>query len=187
MEESEIPRKRWTRAEYRHLTEIGILEDGRVELVNGEIWNKIDKGRPHITSCTRLLPAIVSTCGFEGLQIRSSVPLTEESDPEPDLALLAKGLECYLEQDPGPADVVFIAEVSDKTLRADLTIKQKLYGSVGIPEYWVVDIPNRLLHVFRQPTETGYASETILSTEEEVRPLSASDSPIRVADLLPQR
>lgn len=35
---ADIPRKLWTRAEYRHLTEIGVLEDGKVELVNGEIW-----------------------------------------------------------------------------------------------------------------------------------------------------
>jgi Uma2 family endonuclease len=60
-----------------------------------------------------------------------------------------------------------------------------MYARSGIPEYWVVDIPNRLLHVFREPTETGYASEMILTPEEEVRPLAAPESAIRVADLLP--
>ena len=185
MTEAKIPRKRWTWAEYRHLTAIGILEDGKVELVNGEIWCKVDKGFPHSAAVSRLLKAIASTCDYDCLQLRSSVPLSKVSDPEPDLALLAHSLVYYLESDPGPSDVVFVAEVSDLTLCADLTIKCCLYGSAGIPAYWVVDIPNRLLHVFRSPNETGYAEETILNTDEQVYPLAAPEKAVRVADLLP--
>jgi len=78
-----------------------------------------------------------------------------------------------------------VVEAADSTLRLDLTAKARQYGSAGIPDYWVVDIPNRLLHVFREPTPDGYASETVLIPEDEVRLLAAPDAAVRVADLLP--
>ena len=101
------------------------------------------------------------------------------------MAVLAESLKQYLEQDPTPADTLLAIEASNTTLRADMSVKQLLYARSGILEYWVVDIPNRLLHVFREPTADGYASETILTTDDEVRPLAAPDSAVRVADLLP--
>lgn len=99
--------------------------------------------------------------------------------------MLAQTLEHYLEIEPTEKDTLLVAEASDSTLRSDLTRKVRQYGSVGIPEYWVVDIPNRLLHVFRSPTETGYAEETILTMGDTVCPLAAPDSAVRVIDLLP--
>ena len=156
-----------------------------MELVNDEIWRKIDKDRRHSAALTYLLAAIAGVCDYECLQIRASTPLSDDSEPEPDLAMLANSLIHYVDCDPGPSDVVFVAEISVLTLYADLTVKQLLYARSGIPEYWVVDIPNRLLHVFREPTADGYASGTILTTADEVRPLAAPDSVVRVADLLP--
>ncbi len=179
------PRKLWTRQEYRHLTEIGILEDGKVELVNGEIWQKMGQGRRHTIVVMWLIRALAPIFGFERLQSQSSLPVNDYSEPEPDLAVLAESLDHYLEQDPTPADTLLAVEAANTTLRTDLTVKQLLYAQSGIPEYWVVDIPNRLLHVFREPTETGYFSETILTPEDEVRPLAASDAAVRVFDLLP--
>jgi Uma2 family endonuclease len=79
------------------------------------------------------------------------------------LAVLSESLEHYLEQDPTPADTLLAIEASNTTLRADMTVKQLMYARSGIPEYWVVNIPNRLLHVFREPTESGYVSETIFN------------------------
>ena len=58
-------------------------------------------------------------------------------------------------------------------------------SSADIPEYWAVDIPSRLLHVFREPTTDAHASETILTTDQEVLPLAAPDAAVRVAGLLP--
>lgn len=185
MATADTPRKLWTRAEYRRLTEAGFLTDGQVELVNGEIWRKVDKDRRHSAALARLLAVIAGICDYECLQIRASTPLSDDSDPEPDLAMLAKSLIHYIDCDPGPSDVVFAAEISVLTLHADLIVKQLLYAQSGIPEYWVVDIPNRLLHVFREPTADGYASETTLTTADEVQPLAAPDAIVRVAELLP--
>ena len=81
--------------------------------------------------------------------------------------------------------MLLVVEASNTTLHADMTIKQRMYARGGIPEYWVVDIPNRLLHVFRNPTPDGYAEVSVLTTDDEIRPLAAPDAVIRVADLLP--
>jgi len=170
------PRKLWTRKEYRHLIEIGVLEDGKVELVNGEIWQKMGQGRRHTAS----------VFGMLRLQTQSSLPVAEYGDPEPDVAVMAQTLDKYIEEEQLTLDnMLLVVEVSDSTLRADLTGKVRQYGSAGIPEYWVADIPNRLLHVFREPTEGGYASEIVLTPEDEVRPLAAPEATVRVSDLLP--
>ncbi len=181
----EEPQKRWTRDEYRKLIADGFLQDGKVELVNGEIWEKMGQGRRHIAVVTWVLNTLGAVFGLERLQIQSSLPVSDYGDPEPDVALLKQSMDQYLEEEPTPEEMLLVVEASDSTLRADLTAKVRQYGSAGIPEYWVVDIPNRLLHVFREPTQTGYASETILTTDEEVRPLAAPDAAIRVTDLLP--
>ena len=62
------PRKLWTRQEYRHLTEIGVLEDGKVELINGEIWQKMGQGRRHTIVVMWLIRALAQIFGFERLQ-----------------------------------------------------------------------------------------------------------------------
>ncbi len=183
-EHSDEPRKRWTRAEYRKLGEDGFLSDGKYELVLGEIWKKQDKSRKHVFVVMSLLRTLGAVFGFYHIQSQASLPVGDD-EPEPDAAVLAQTLEHYLEIEPTEKDTLLVAEASDSTLRPDLARKVRQYGSVGIPEYWVVDIPNRLLHVFRSPTKTGYADKTILTIDDEVRPLAALDSAVRVADLLP--
>ena len=184
-EASDVPRKKWTRDEYRRLTEDGYLEDGKVELINGEIWQKMGQGRRHTFVVTRLFERLGLIFGFDRLQSQSSLNTGGYSTPEPDLALLAQDIGQYLEADPTPAEILLVMEASNTTLNADLGTKQQMYARSGIPEYWVVDIPNRLLHVFRAPTSDGYSEVSVLTTNGEVRPLAAPEAVIRVADLLP--
>ena len=178
------PRKLWTRTEYRQLIQDGFLADGNYELVLGKIVRKMGQGRWHIILVMRLIKVLEAVFGFERLQSQATLPLGDNGDPEPDLAVLAQSIDQYVEQEPGEKDTILVVEVSDSTLAYDLSNKVRQYGSVGIPEYWVVDIPNRLLHVFREPTAAGYASETVLTPADEIRPLAAPLSPVRVADLL---
>ena len=180
-----VPRKLWSRAEYRQLIRDGYLHDGKYELVLGEIVKKMGQGRWHIILTMRLIKVLEAVFGFERLQSQSTLPLGDNGDPEPDLAVLAQSIDQYVEQEPDEKDTVLVVEVSNSTLAYDVSSKARQYGSVGIPEYWVVDIPNRLLHVFREPTEAGYASETVLTPADEVHPLAAPQSAVRVADLLP--
>ena len=180
-----IPRKLWTRKEYRQLITDGYLSDCRYELVLGEIVKKMGQGRRHIIAVMRVIKALEAAFGYDRLQSQGTLPLGENGDPEPDLAVLIRDIGEYLDEEPTAADTLLVLEVSNSTLAFDLSDKLRQYGSQSIPEYWVVDIPNRLLHVFREPTPSGYASEMVLTTDEEVRPLAAPDDAVRVADLLP--
>ncbi len=184
-EATDILRKLWTRDEYRKLIANGYLQESKYELVLGEIFRKMGQGRWHIIIGMRIIKIMTEVFGFDRLQSQSTLALGEYGDPEPDLAVLKKNIDQYVDQEPSAEDTVLLVEVSVSTLNFDLTNKLRQYGSQSIPEYWVIDIPNRLLHVFHEPTEGGYASETILSPNDEVRPLAAPDSPISVATLLP--
>ena len=179
-------RKQWTRDECFQLMELGILEEARFELIHGDIIPKMTQHERHIFTCKQVQKALEAIFGEEYVRMAAPIAIGIHEEPEPDAAVVVRTGREYLNfGTPLPADVRLTVEVSDSTLRWDLTTKRGQYGSAGIPEYWVVDIPNRLLHVFRLPFETGYAEETILNTDEEVRPLAAPNAVVRVAELLP--
>ena len=78
----------------------------------------------------------------------------------------------YAEQHPRPDQVYLVVEVADSTLKYDCEVKDKLYAQAGIIEYWVLDLPNRQLHVFRDPTPDGYTHHLILRESDQVSPLA---------------
>jgi Uma2 family endonuclease len=87
------------------------------------------------------------------------------SEPQPDLAVLGRREDRYTGGHPTAADVLLIVEVSDSTLRYDRDVKAELYAKHGIPELWVVDVPDRRLHVFRQPRDGRYAERFVAETD----------------------
>ena len=185
-EELEPRRKQWTRDECFQLMELGILEEARFELIHGDIIPKMTQHERHIFTCKQVQKALEAVFGEAYVRMAAPIAIGIHEEPEPDVAVVIRTGREYLSFGTPPAsEARLTVEVSDSTLRWDLTTKQGQYGSAGIPEYWVIDIPNNSLHVFRQPIETGYAEETILSTDDEVRPLAAPDTAVRVADLLP--
>ena len=145
--------------------DMGILEEARFELVHGEIiLEDAHSHERHVFTCRQVQKALEAIIGEAYVRMAAPVAISEHEEPEPDAAVMTRPLRDYLSLGtPLPSDVRLAVEVSDSTLRLDLRVKTGQYGSAGIPEYWVVDIPNRLLYVFRQPNEGGYGSETVLS------------------------
>ncbi len=187
--QTQIPqtgRKKWTRDECRQLLEIGILEESRFELIHGDIVPKLTPHERHIYTCKQIQKALEVIFGTDYVRLAAPIAIGEYEEPEPDAAVMHRPLIDYLRLGtPLPAEVRLAVEVSDRTLRRDLGAKKRQYGQAGIPEYWVVNINARTLHVFRQPTETGYASETVLTPDESFSPLAAPDAVLAVASLLP--
>lgn len=185
-EEMDVLRKRWTRDECRQLMEMGILEEARFELVRGEIILKMTQHERHVFTCKQVQLALEAIFGEAYVRMAAPIAIEEHEEPEPDAAVMTRPRREYLSLGtPLPSDVRLAVEVSDSTLRFDLRAKTGQYADAGIPEYWVVDIPNGLLHVFREPAEGGYASAIVLAPEDEIRPLAAPDKAVRVGDLLP--
>ena len=151
-------RRRFTRAEYHRMAEVGILrQHDRVELIRGEIVEMAPIGRRHkafVGNLAQLL--MVRLAGRAIVWVQSSVVLAEDTEPEPDLAVLRRGAVPYKERDARAEDVLMLIEVADSSLAYDRSTKLRLYAEAGIPEYWVVDCAAEAVDVYRSPGPEGY-------------------------------
>src|SRR5690349_21468091 len=141
---------RFTIEDYYRLAEVGILaEDERVELLDGQIIPMSPVGPEHHWILRELLQAFMrqEDGRFETAPVRS-LPIPRHNEPEPDLMLYRPGTASR-HQHVSLSGVLLVIEISDSTLGKDLGFKANLYQEAKIPEYWVIDIPERCLRVFR--------------------------------------
>ena len=179
--EKEIPRKVWTREEAHLLVELGFPNAEKLELIEGELINRMGKKRPHVVWQHLVQRWLSSTFGEDFVEFQPSIDVAREdnstSEPEPDLLVTTKKLQEY-NANPSPADIRLLIEISDTTVRFDLHKKQALYARAAIVEYWVVDINKRLVHVHRAPERGAYANVVTYGFHEEISPLAAPDTKI---------
>ncbi|MDB9495685.1 Uma2 family endonuclease [Spirulina major CS-329] len=164
-------------ADYHQMAAVGILaEDEQVELITGQIIQKMPKGPAHSALCKILEKLLEQHLGEQGL-VRVQDPLTLDrySEPEPDLAVVKPRPDFYAQQHPQPEDVYLIVEVADSTLDRDLTVKANLYAAAGITDYWVLNVSVQQLHIFRNPQADGYQQQLILKGQETVEVLAFPD------------
>jgi Uma2 family endonuclease len=178
---------KWTREEYYKLGELGLFQDKRVQLINGEIIEMGQQGWPHaltIGLVADLLRVIFAAGHWIGEQRPFRVT---GSEPEPDVAVIPGSKRDYSDH---PDVAALLVEVADATLFYDITTKAQLYAEAAVADYWVVDIANRQLHVFRDPGPIpdggrAYRTHLTLGPTDTVSPLAAPTATIIVADLLP--
>ena len=91
----------------------------------------------------------------------------------------------YAEQHPRPEHIDLVVEVADTTLKQDCELKDKLYAQAGIPEYWVLAPNDRQLHIFRDPTPTGYTRHLILTEPNKISPLTFPQLTLDLTSILP--
>jgi Uma2 family endonuclease len=180
--------RRWTRQEYHRAAELGIFQpDERLELLDGEILQKMSpQNPPHSGSMGRTARALERASG-SGYDVRRQLPLVLgiRGEPEPDLVVVPRTPDDYTSRHPTAADACLVVEVADTTLRLDRSRKLAAYARAGIPEYWILNLPERQLEVYRDPFGARYRSITFYNHQEEVAPLAAPQSLVRVSDLLP--
>jgi len=184
------PRKLWTRSEYEDLSSSGLFDLQRIELIEGELIDKMGKKRPHVNSLTLLLGWLAEVFGSRFVNPEAPIDVAPQdnpsSEPEPDLIVLNRDLSHFTNENPRPQDLRLVVEVSDRTLGFDLTTKAALYARAGIMEYWVLDVAGRRLIVHRNPQIGRYTSVAAYSAEESVAPLAAPESYLRISDAFPQ-
>lgn len=180
--------KRWTVQNYHRMSELGILDPNeRTELIAGHITLMAAKGTPHVLSLRLLSRQLDKLLANQPVFVSTQDPiqLDDFSEPEPDLAVV-RGTELdYADRHPHPEDLCLVVEVADSTLKQDCEIKDKVYAQAGITDYWVVDLKNRQLHVFRDPTPTGYTSHLILTEPHQISPLAFPVLAITLTSILP--
>jgi Uma2 family endonuclease len=183
------PRRRsLTRVDVEALSAAGLLDQQKLELIDGELIDKMGKKTPHVASFLLLQRWLTAVFGFGFVYPEASIDVAPEdnpiNEPEPDLVVLKCEVFTLDKPHPSPEDISLVIEVADTTLRFDLRVKAPLYARAGIVEYWVLDIPGRRMIVHRDPREGQYASVVAYSAEESIAPLAAPESPLRVADAL---
>jgi len=183
---SEPRRKVWTRAEVDALSTSGLFDQQRLELIEGELINKMGKNQPHVTSLVLLLEWLMGVFGGRFVFQEGPIDVAPEdnptNEPQPDLAVLKRDISHFAKERPQPEDLRLVIAVADTTLGFDLRTKAALYARAGIIECWVLDIAGRRMIVHREPQGARYASVVSYSAEESVAPLSAPESSLRIGD-----
>jgi len=176
----------FTAKEYYFMAETGILNpDERVELLAGQIVKMAAKGTAHSAATTRTEKLLESRLENQALvRVQDPVQLDDYSEPEPDIAVVRVDPLFYEDHHPTPSEVYLIIEVADTTLSRDIEFKARIYARAGITDYWVLDVNNRRLHIFREPSLNGYQSELILSDSGSVSLLAFPNVIITVGEML---
>jgi Uma2 family endonuclease len=179
--------KRWSVQDYHRMSELELLDpEERTELIAGQITLMAAKGTSHVTSLYLLANMLRDRLGSTALiRTQDPIQLDDFSEPEPDLVIVRGTVLDYAEQHPRPSDVYLVVEVADSTLKYDCETKDKLYAQAGIADYWVLDLKNRQLHIFRGLADTGYTSHLILAEPNNVSPLAFPSLTLSLTSILP--
>jgi Uma2 family endonuclease len=184
--------RRFSRAEYDKLIEIGFFQPGDpIELIGGELMVAEPQGAEHYTAICKTARALEAAFG-PGWNVRTQGPigLDEESEPEPDVAVVPGSLDDYRREHPSRP--VLTIEVSESSLGIDRRRKGSVYARAGLTDYWVLNLVDRVLEVYREPVADSsapfgwrYGRAEVFGADAHVTPLAAPAASIPVARLLP--
>lgn len=176
---------RWTREEYERMAAQGFFPpEARVELVDGIVYDMAPQNSPHTTAlhlCLQFLTRAFPDCY---VRVQSPLALDDDSEPEPDLAVVEGTIQDYA--DGHPTTAVLVVEVADSSLAHDVETKIPLYARSGIPEAWLVNLKAKTLEVYREPGTDAYRSRQIFRKGDAASPLACSEAQVVVADLFPR-
>jgi Uma2 family endonuclease len=192
IESVQVRTRRWSRAEYDRLIALGIIqEDERLELLAGELVLRDRQSPGHAFAIQALSEALQRAIG-SGSHVRvfSPIALDSESEPEPDLSVVPGAIRDY--RDDHPSQPTLLVEVADTSLVFDRGHKSSLYARARMPEYWIVNLVDGVLEVYREPAPDvgapygwAYRVALRLGPDERATPLAVTSARILVADFLP--
>lgn len=156
---AQVDRRRFTVRDYYQMIDTGILADGeRVELIDGEIFRMSPINAKH-AGCVNRTNAVLREQIPEGdavIAVQNPLRLGEDTEPQPDIAVLRPRADYYSAMHPTARDVLLLVEVADSSITYDRNVKLPLFARAGIPEAWLADINGHGLERHTEPTEKGY-------------------------------
>lgn len=175
---------KWTLDRYHQAIDAGIFEGQPIELLQGDLIVMSPEREPHAYYNSEVGDYLRALLGRRA-KIREAHPITlpNDSEPIPDLAIVQPLRTTYLEHHPYPSDIFWLIEFSNATLVKDLTQKRAIYAEAGIPEYWVVNLKDQELRVFRDLVGGVYTTEDTYRTGT-VSPGAFTDIEISVRRLM---
>ena len=177
---------RFSVTRYEQMIDSGILtENDPVELIRGEIVEKMPIGDEHVACVNRLNRIFLRRLGDTAIvSVQNPIRLAD-SEPEPDVALLLPQDDDYASGKPRAPDVCLVVEVADTTLDYDRDVKLHLYAENGVVEYWIVNLLDRCLEVYRQPQPDGtYGDVQTFRPPDQISVQSLPGSKFSVSDIL---
>jgi Uma2 family endonuclease len=181
---------RITLAEYARMVAAGAFEGSlvrpRIELIDGELREMSPINEPHAETVSILVEWSFQSPPKDKVRIRVQCPIyipERESAPEPDIVWAAR--KEYRTTHPHPGDILLLVEAAESSLVYDCGEKADLYASAGIADYWVVNLVERCVEVFRQPQNGRYETHDVFKAQDQVRPLAFPDVTLPVAMLFP--
>lgn len=182
----QLAKRRFNIFQYHQMNKAGILlEDDRVELINGEIIEMSPIGRKHTACVNRLNSLFSELLGKRVIvAVQNPIILNNLSEPQPDIALLKPRADFYEAGHPQPQDILLLIEVADSSLEYDRDVKIPLYANSGILEVWLVDILEQTITVYRQPRENGYSEIKTFQRGEILDILAFTEMKITVDSIL---
>ena len=142
---------RLTVAKYHELTRVGAFsENDAVELLDGVVVEKISKNPPHRLATRKCDLALSKICP-DGWHVQNQEPITlQNSEPEPDIAIVRGALTDYATRHPMHHEVALVVEVADTSLITD-RYKAELYAEAMIPVYWLINLIEECVEVMTGP------------------------------------
>ena len=191
MAQTPLTARRWTREEYERLVDLGVFDGEPLELIGGQLIVAEPQGSYH-AGVTNMVADVIRAVLPAGLVVRVQTPiaLDAESEPEPDVAVVPGTHADYFAAHP--QRLTLLVEVADSSLRFDRHEKESLYARGGVQDYWIVNLVDRVVEVYRAPMSDpsavygwGYESVERLVPPATVSLLALPGIRIAVADLLP--
>lgn len=191
MKQQAFTARRWRRVEYQRLVDVGAFDREPLELIAGQLMVAEPKGSEHSTAVDMAYVALLAAIPA-GWIVRGQNPLAldDDSAPEPDVAVVRGSPADFRHAHPmWPALVI---EVADSSLQFDRLTKGSLYARAGIAGYWIVNLVDRVVEVYRDPGPDltapfgwSYRSVERVHPPAAVTPLGVPATPVAVATLLP--
>ncbi len=181
-----VTRHRFTADTYDQMIRAGILKpDDRVELIEGEIVQMSPIGERHAACVKRLNRLCTRILGDRAIvAVQDPIRLSDDSEPQPDLAILKPRDDFYASGHPRAADILLVIEVADTTQTFDRDTKLPLYARAGIAEAWLVDLEKGRVELYRKPGRKGYSSVHTASRRDRIAPSAFAGIEISVDQLL---
>jgi Uma2 family endonuclease len=184
-----LPTRRWSRDEYERLIDAGILgTQDHVELLQGEITLMSPQSERHVTAISLALATLQQAFGpSHWIRVQSPFPLGADTVPEPDIVVVPGAIRSYGGR--RPTEALLAIEVADASLSTDRHVKGPLYAQGGVPDYWILNVADRTVEVYREPSTsqegTDYRLIRTFRSGECVPLLALPAISIAVDDLLP--
>lgn len=175
---------RLSRADYDRLVALGFFQRRHVELIHGILVEMSPIGPPHRAVVDRLTKLLVLRLG-DRARVSTQQPFIawDESEPEPDVSVVPEG-DYELSH---PEQAFLLIEVADASLAYDRETKAPIYAASGVPEYWLVNLVERVVEVYRHPEGGRYTSVDRLKPGARIAPEAFPDVQILVSEILPSR